>query len=57
MNMPGASGASETIRTSNTGFLGRFDRHMIKLARGYRLLDVSGPRLIMEHSEDMVLAF
>ena len=37
--------------------LGRFDRHMIKLARGYRLLDASGPRLIMEHFEHMMLAF
>lgn len=39
------------------GFLGRFDRHMIKLAREYRLLEVSSPCLIMEHSEHMVLAF
>jgi len=38
-------------------YLAHFDRHMIKLARTYRLLEVSGPRRIMEHSEDMVLAF
>lgn len=39
------------------GFLAHFDRHMIKLAGTYRLLEVSSPCLIMEHSEHMVLAF
>ncbi len=38
-------------------FLGRFDRHMIRLARKHGLLDGSFPRLIKEHFDDKVLAF
>lgn len=38
-------------------FLGRFDRHMIRLAKRYRLLEGFVPSLIKDHFEHKVLAF
>jgi len=39
------------------GFLARFDRDMILLARRFKLLESPGPRLLFEHSDDKVIAF
>ena len=38
-------------------FLGRFDRHMIRLAKRYRFLEGFVPSLIKDHFEHKVLAF
>ena len=38
-------------------FLGRFDRHMIRLAKRYRLLEGFVPSIIKDHFEHKVLAF
>ncbi|HOD34408.1 MAG TPA: alpha amylase C-terminal domain-containing protein [Syntrophales bacterium] len=39
------------------GLLARFDRDMIDVARGFKLLGSPGPRLLLEQSMDRVLAF
>ncbi len=38
-------------------FLNRFDRHMIRLVKRYRLLEEFVPQLIMDHFTDKVLVF
>lgn len=37
--------------------LAQFDRHMIRLAKAFSLLETAGPRLLLEHGLDKVLAF
>ena len=38
-------------------FLAEFDRKMIAIAKSYRILEHSGPYLLYEHSENMLLLF
>ncbi len=39
------------------GLLARFDRDMIDMAKGFKLLGTPGPHLLLEQSTDRVLAF
>jgi len=38
-------------------FLANFDRDMILLAKGFKLLESSGPHLLYEHSDDKIIVF